>query len=127
MKERAQAQILRGNGDLATAIKQIKKQERLKSDYTAIRRGYGTQKQGLATLDTPDPDTGGRRIITEASEIHAYLLCRNDKHYSQATFTTFGDAGPGFQFIDPNNEESDQHIDEMLDEISNLGTMPPQM
>ena len=46
--------------------------------------------------------------------MHAYLLRRNEKHYSQATFTPFGDAGPGFAFIDPDDPDSDDHIDAML-------------
>lgn len=71
----------------------------------------------MATLDTPDPLTGGRRLITKADEIHAYLLKQNEMHFSQATFTTFGDAGPGFPFIDPENPESDQHIDDMLEGV----------
>ena len=114
LKERAREQAAKGNGDVANAIKQIRRREKLKHDYASIRRGYGISKHGLATLDVPDPETGGRRIVTQSDEIHDYLLQRNAKHFSQATFTPFGDAGPGFSFIDPENPESDRHIDEML-------------
>ena len=117
LKERAKEQAAKGNGDIAKALKQIRHKEQLKRDYASIRSGYGVTKQGLATLDTPDPNTGGRRLITDADEIHRYLLERNEKHFSQATFTTFGDAGPGFPYIDPNNSESDKHIDDMLDGV----------
>ena len=117
LKERAQVMAAKGNGDVAAAIKQIRHREKARSDFAAIRRGYGIQKQGLATLDVPDPITGGRQLITQAEEIHEYLLKRNEKHFSQATFTTFGDAGPGFQFIDPANPDSDAHIDAMLEGV----------
>ena len=117
LKDRAKEQAAKGNGDVAKALKQIRQKERLKSDYSSIRRGYGINKQGLATLDVPDLETGGRKLITNADEIHKYLLKRNEKHFSQATFTTFGDAGPGFMYIDPSNPESDQHIDDMLNGV----------
>ena len=65
-------------------------------------------------MDTPDLVTGGRQLLTKADEIHDYLIKRNEKHYSQATHTTFGNAGPGYQYIDPDNTESNAHIDAML-------------
>lgn len=72
---------------------------------------------GLTTLDVPDPESGGRNLITKADELHAYLLKRNERHFGQATYTTFGDAGPGFHFIDLANPESDTHIDAMLEGV----------
>ena len=117
LKERAKEYAVRGNGDVEKAIKQIRNREQLKFNYASIRRGYGINKMGLTTLDVPDPVTGGRRLITESNEIHNYLLERNERHFSQATYTTFGDAGPGFYYIDPNQAESDTYIDEMLDGV----------
>ena len=107
-------QAAKGNGDRVKALKAIKHRERMKCDYASIRRGYGKQKSGLATLDVPDADTGGRRLLTTAEDIHTYLLKRNEAHYSQATYTTFGDAGPGFEYINPVRPDSDANIDAML-------------
>mmetsp|Transcript_748 Transcript_748/g.1130 ORF Transcript_748/g.1130 Transcript_748/m.1130 type:complete len:523 (+) Transcript_748:2168-3736(+) len=120
LQKKAKEHVAKGNGDVSKALHQIKRKERLRGDYASIRRAYGTSKQGLATLDVPDETTGGRQLITNATEIHNYLLKRNERHYSQATYTTFGDAGPGFPYIDPDSEESDQHIDVMLN-----GTFEP--
>jgi hypothetical protein len=114
---RAREQAAKGNGDIEKAIKQIRQRERLKQDYASIKRAYGGNKQGLSTLDVPDSETGGRTLITGAEQIHEYLLHRNEQHYSQATFSTFGDAGPGFQYIDPSNPASDTHIDAMLEGV----------
>ena len=114
MKKKAQEYADKGNGDLANALKQIKRKERVKQDYAAIRRRYGVSKHGLATIDVPNPTTGGRDLITDTQEIHSHLLRRNEQHYRQASFTTFGDASPGFYYIDPVSEESDKYIDEML-------------
>jgi hypothetical protein len=86
-QKRAKDYAASGNGDMASALKQIKQRERLKGDYASIRRGYGTSKQGLSTLDTPDPLTGGRKLITNSTEIHDYLLRQNENHYSQAIFS----------------------------------------
>mmetsp|Transcript_20247 Transcript_20247/g.28844 ORF Transcript_20247/g.28844 Transcript_20247/m.28844 type:complete len:455 (+) Transcript_20247:252-1616(+) len=113
LTQRAKEHADRGNGDIEAAIKQIKQRERMRQDYRSIQHTYGTQKHGLSTLDTPD-ETGGRTLLTEADQIHSYLLRRNETHYSQATFTPFGDAGPGFPYIDPANPDSDKHIDDML-------------
>jgi len=117
LQQRAQAQADKGHVNIAQAIRQIKQRERLKQDYASIQRAYGKSKQGLTTLDTPDPETGGRTLLTEAKTIHEYLLKRNERHYSQATFTPFGDAGPGFKYIDPSNPDSDEHIDAMLNGV----------
>ena len=117
LSERAKEHAAKGNGDVAKAIKQIRHQEKLKHDYAEICKGYGNTKMGLSTLDVPDPKTGGRRLITKAEEIHDYLLQRNERHFSQATYTTFGDAGPGFTYIDPHSATSDAHIDEMLEGV----------
>ena len=120
LKAKAKELAEKGNGDAAQAVRQIRHREKLRGDYASIRRGYGVQKQGLSTLDVPDDATGGRKLLTEADEIHAYLLRRNAKHFSQATFTTFGNAGPGFKYIDPEDPESDANIDAMLE-----GTFEP--
>jgi hypothetical protein len=121
LQTRAKDYASRGNVDVAQALKQIKRREQLRQDYASIRRGYGANKHGLSTLDTPDPATeGGRKLLTKSTEIHSYLLGRNERHYSQATFTTFGDAGPGFRFIDPDHPDSDENIDAMLN-----GTFEP--
>ena len=117
LRQRAKEQADKGHGDVEKAIKQIRQRERLKQDYASIQRAYGINKRGLSVLDTPDGTTGGRKLITEANEIHSYLLERNEKHYSQATFTPFGDAGPGFKYIDPSNPESDEHIENMLNGV----------
>ena len=116
LREKAKEQAAKGNHDVQKIIKQIRHKEQIRQAYTSIRRGYGVSKMGLATLDVPD-ESGGRKLITRADEIHAYLLQRNEKHFGQATYTTFGDAGPGFEFIDPANPESDTHIDAMLDGV----------
>lgn len=120
LNDRAKEQAAKGNTDVEKAIKQIRHKELVKGAYASIRRGYGKSKMGLATLDVPDPVSGGRKLITKAEEFHQYLLQRNERHFSQATYTTFGDAGPGFKFIDPANPDSDAHIDEML-----AGTFEP--
>ena len=112
--ERAKEQAAKGHQDIQKVIKQIRHKEQTKHAYASIRRGYGISKMGLATLDVPDPISGGRKIITKADEIHTYLLQRNEKHFGQATYTTFGDAGPGFKFIDPANPDSDEYIDAMF-------------
>jgi len=117
LKQRAEYHAAKGNGDVAASIKHIRRMGRLKYDYQSIRKAYGINKQGLTTLDVPDPETGGRILITNKNDIHQYLLRRNEKHYSQATFTAFGEAGPGFQYINPDNPDSDQHIDEMLEGV----------
>ena len=117
LKQLAKERAAKGNKDVEKALVQIKRKERLRRDYASIRRAYGISKQGLATLDVPDLENGGRQLITDANAIHHYLLKRNERHYSQATFTTFGDAGPGFQFINPDSADSDQHIDEMLEGV----------
>ena len=117
LKARAKEQAEKGNGDIAAALRQIRHREKLRKDYAAIRNGYGVAKHGLATLDVPDEETGGRKLITNAEEIHAYLLKRNERHFSQASFTPFGDAGPGFPYINPENPDSDRHIDEMLEGV----------
>ena len=117
LKERAKILAAKGNGDEANALKQIRKREKLRRDYSEIRSAYGKEKQGLATLDVPNPETGGRTLITDATEVHEYLLKRNKKHYSQATYTTFGDRGPGFKYIDPDDPESDTYIDDMLNGV----------
>ena len=115
LKQRAEQHAQRGNGDVAASIKHLRRQERLKYDYRSIQRAYGVNKQGLTTLDVPDPDSDGRLLLTNKNDIHEYLLRRNERHYSQATFTTFGDAGPGYAFIDPDSPESDRHIDAILE------------
>ena len=117
LKERAKEQAAKGKGTVEKAIKQIRHREQLKMNYATIRKGYGINRMGLVTLDVPDPDTGGRKLITDADAIHNYLLQRNERHFGQATYTTFGDAGPGYQYIDPTNPDSDKHIDEMLEGV----------
>jgi hypothetical protein len=44
-------------------------------------------------------------------------LRRNEKHYSQATYTAFGEAGPGFPYIDPDSPDSDKYIDDLLEGV----------
>ena len=117
LKQRAEQHAAKGSGDVATSIKHLRKMERTKYDYQSIRRAYGINKQGLTTLDVPDQDTGGRLLITNKDEIHQYLLQRNKKHFSQATFTAFGDAGPGYKFINPEDPASDHHVDAMLEGV----------
>ena len=84
LKERAKEHAAKGNGDVEKAIKQIRHKEQLIMNYASIRKGYGINKMGLATLDVPDPETGGRKLITHANQIHTYLLQRNEAHFSQA-------------------------------------------
>lgn len=101
LKERAKEQANKGNGDIARALKQIRHREKLKRDYTSIRQGYGVNKQGLSALDTPDPETGGRKLITNADEIHSYLLRRIEKHFSKGDVHDFRGCRPRLPLYQP--------------------------
>jgi hypothetical protein len=44
--------------------------------------------------------------------ITCYL--KNEAHFVQANFTTFGNAGPGFPYINPESPMTDSNIEDML-------------
>ena len=74
LQQRAKELAEKGKSDVAKAVQHIGHKERMRGNYASIREAYGISKQGLATLDVPDPRTGGRQLITNASDIHDYLL-----------------------------------------------------
>ena len=81
--------------------------------FSSIQLAYAKHKQGLTVLDVSDLINNSRKLLTNKAELFNFPLLQSATHFKQANHMTFGSKGPGFQYIDPDLESSNEYIDQL--------------
>jgi hypothetical protein len=89
LQERAAAEALAGNEDVAKILRRIKKAEATKVCYGLLRKYLKPSTQGGITRVEVENEDGTTAIVTEPTEVFDLILKRNHRHFSQATGTPF--------------------------------------
>ena len=89
LQERAAAEALAGNEDVAKVLRRIEKAEATKVCYGLLRKYLKPTTRGGITQIEVANDDGTTRIVTEPNEVFDLILKRNHAHFSQATGTPF--------------------------------------
>jgi hypothetical protein len=89
LQERAAAEALAGNDEVAKVLRRIEKAEATKVCFRLLRKYLKpSTRGGITRIEVANKD-GTTRIVSEPKQVNSLILKRNHAHFSQATGTPF--------------------------------------